>query len=344
MSKKFEYKKATFEAYTLTNGEWVGEEVTGYTVELDLGWDAPVVVGISKSRSSWQAFDFASGASLGGNCNAKTRDAVIELAIERLTRIGESDYLKCSKSFIDEHHKKTGVSDTSVSPEASAPVTPMPVLPAYMELPACAPIPAVDLKDQTDEQLMESIQAGSESAFEVLYKRHYNYVNIIVFQRLKNREDTEEVVNDTFLRVWRHRDKYDPSISKFTTWVHTIAHNASVVYQKSMMRNKRQWDLPDNRAPLDKTKPIMSREPDPVDEVLKTECAEILDSALLQVSKPNRRLAWILYHLEEYNTTDIANILQVSRGGAHYLICECEKELKSILQDIDFSSDSGIAA
>ena len=88
----------------------------------------------------------------------------------------------------------------------------------------------------------------------------------------------------------------------------------------------------------------MSREPDPADEVLKNECAEILDSALLQVSKPKYRLAWILYHLEEYNTTDIANILKVSRGGAHYLINECKKELKSILQDIEFSSDAGMVA
>ena len=62
--------------------------------------------------------------------------------------------------------------------------------------------PAIsEMKDFTDPQLMESIQAECESAFEVLYKRHYNYVNIIVFQRLQNREDTEEVVNDTFLRV-----------------------------------------------------------------------------------------------------------------------------------------------
>lgn len=68
------------------------------------------------------------------------------------------------------------------------------------------------LQHLTDEELIEHlIQTDGESAFNTLYQRHWWAVYHYVFKRLKQRDLSEDIVQEIFLSVWKNRQRLDKS-------------------------------------------------------------------------------------------------------------------------------------
>lgn len=68
-------------------------------------------------------------------------------------------------------------------------------------------------------------QAGDKEAFEWLYQQHHGLVLKTAYLITANREEAEDVLQEVFVSVWKSRDTFDPSKSKFTTWLHRITIN-----------------------------------------------------------------------------------------------------------------------
>jgi len=86
-----------------------------------------------------------------------------------------------------------------------------------------------------DEQLMSLFQEGDLDAFDVLYSRYYKRVFHFLFRFNQNTSDCEDLVQETFLRVYKSRDSYNHS-SKFSTWIYTIAQNLSYTQYRKKIR------------------------------------------------------------------------------------------------------------
>lgn len=76
----------------------------------------------------------------------------------------------------------------------------------------------------SDEKLVNLAAEGNTMAFRMLVERHSHYVTGIVSRFLLKEEDAHEVVQDTFIRVWKHLKNYDHR-SLFTTWLYSISFN-----------------------------------------------------------------------------------------------------------------------
>lgn len=80
------------------------------------------------------------------------------------------------------------------------------------------------MPDADDFQLMQALRDGNPDALAALMRRHQqslaNY-----FRRLGAYNDVDDLVQDTFLRLYRYREKYRPD-ARFTTFVYTLARNA----------------------------------------------------------------------------------------------------------------------
>jgi RNA polymerase sigma-70 factor (ECF subfamily) len=76
----------------------------------------------------------------------------------------------------------------------------------------------------SDEKLVNLAGEGNTMAFRMLMERHSHYVTGIASRFLLKEADAHEVVQDTFLRVWKHLKNYDRR-SLFTTWLYAIAFN-----------------------------------------------------------------------------------------------------------------------
>ena len=106
-----------------------------------------------------------------------------------------------------------------------------------------------DLMDNgpSDRDLMKNVLAGDMKAFECLVDRYKVKLLNLIFRMLGNREESEDILQETFLRVYRERQSYDFAY-QFSTWIYTIALNLT----KNELRKRKRYsflgiDLVSNR-------------------------------------------------------------------------------------------------
>lgn len=84
---------------------------------------------------------------------------------------------------------------------------------------------------ESDIELMLRTKAGDDSAFSELMNRHYKGVLNYIYRFTNLRENSEDLTQEVFLRVYRSASKYRPE-AKFTTWLYKIATNVSLTHVK----------------------------------------------------------------------------------------------------------------
>src|SRR5260370_25016158 len=79
-----------------------------------------------------------------------------------------------------------------------------------------------------DEQLMEGVRQGDSRAIAALYDRYSGLIFALGLRMLGDREGTEELVQEVFLRAWRQAGTYRPSLGRVSTWLLGIARNLAI--------------------------------------------------------------------------------------------------------------------
>ena len=89
----------------------------------------------------------------------------------------------------------------------------------------------------TDEELISRFQNGDVRAFDQIIYRFKDRLIIFVYRFLGNQERAEDIVQDTFMKVYTHKHSYR-EIAKFSTWLYTIAGNLARTELRKMKRRK----------------------------------------------------------------------------------------------------------
>ena len=76
-------------------------------------------------------------------------------------------------------------------------------------------------------ELVKLLKKGDMKAFDIIYKEYSKRLYGFVFRYIKNEVDTEEIVQEVFIKIWKSREKIDV-YSSFESFLFTIAHNATV--------------------------------------------------------------------------------------------------------------------
>lgn len=92
-----------------------------------------------------------------------------------------------------------------------------------------------------EKKLEQAIASGDiilqDEVFQEVYDTYYKLVYYLVIQIVKSKEDTEEIVNDVFLKAFRHLDQFDYKTS-LKSWLAQIAkHEAINCYNKNKKQN-----------------------------------------------------------------------------------------------------------
>jgi RNA polymerase sigma-70 factor (ECF subfamily) len=109
---------------------------------------------------------------------------------------------------------------------------------AVLELHAELESPRSALRELDDSALAAAFLAGETRAFDELVERYQTRLLNFVYRSTGDRERAEDLVQETFIRVYRHLHRFDQT-KKFSTWVYTIASNLA----KNELRNR-------SRSPL----------------------------------------------------------------------------------------------
>ena len=89
------------------------------------------------------------------------------------------------------------------------------------------------LRGEDDAAVVESFLGGEERAFQELVERYQTRLLNFVYRTIGDRERAEDLVQEVFIRVYRHIHRFDRS-KKFSTWIYTIASNLA----KNELRNR----------------------------------------------------------------------------------------------------------
>jgi RNA polymerase sigma-70 factor (ECF subfamily) len=93
-----------------------------------------------------------------------------------------------------------------------------------------------ELSLMSDEDLMSQFQAGVVEAFDILVSRYKDPLTNYIYRFLGDMKECEDLLQETFLRVYRNRHSYR-RIAKYSTWLYTIAGNlARSEYRKRKRR------------------------------------------------------------------------------------------------------------
>ena len=91
---------------------------------------------------------------------------------------------------------------------------------------------AAKTKQVTDEELAVEVASGSRAAFEELVCRYSPRLFHFLRHRLSTSQDIEDLIQETFLKVFRHIDRYNPEF-KFSTWLYTVAIRLAISNYRS---------------------------------------------------------------------------------------------------------------
>lgn len=173
--------------------------------------------------------------------------------------------------------------------------------------------------------------AGDQKAYEVLLKRYRNGIYNMIYQMIKNKEETEDLVQETFIKAFNSLKSYDDSYA-FSTWLYKIAFNHSI----DAIRKKKLKTLPLDR-------PILLREGEvrheirddtqsPEGDVIFSEKKELIQKTIDAL--PERyRMAIILRHQEERSYEEISQILNIPLGTVKARIFRAREMLKKKLRE-----------
>ncbi|MCP4158146.1 MAG: sigma-70 family RNA polymerase sigma factor [bacterium] len=102
--------------------------------------------------------------------------------------------------------------------------------------------------EPTMKDILLACQKGDTSAFRKLVELNRDYVFALAVRYLGNEEDAGDVLQETFIRVWKHIDNFDFRC-KFTTWLYRIVINLCNDCARSQQRHIKHL-LPDSAKKL----------------------------------------------------------------------------------------------
>lgn len=162
---------------------------------------------------------------------------------------------------------------------------------------------------------------GDESAFELLLEQYLPSLTNYVMRMMANTAEADDIIQETFIRLWTHGQKFNPGTAKLTTWLHNIAHNLCIDHFRKHSRlvgeSAEQYDAGATGPEQDY---IRQRQVSSIHEAM--------------ITLPERqRSAIIMCHYQGLSNKDAAAVLDVSVDALESLMARGRRKLKDILEN-----------
>jgi RNA polymerase sigma-70 factor (ECF subfamily) len=170
------------------------------------------------------------------------------------------------------------------------------------------------LRALDDSAVVAAFLGGEERAFQELVDRYQTRLLNFVYRTIGDREKAEDLVQEVFIRVYRHLHRFDAS-KKFSTWIYTIASNLAKNELRNRSRNPlvlfqtitKHWQ--DEERPL-QFEDALSR---PDDLYRKRHLRELVEEATSRLPEHHRQV-FVLRELEGKSYEEIAEITNCNLG------------------------------
>jgi len=176
-----------------------------------------------------------------------------------------------------------------------------------------------------DQVYINNILDGDTSAFTVLVDRYKDLVFTLAFRMMKNREEAEEVSQDTFIKVYKSLTKFKGD-SKFSTWIYRVAYNTCL---DRLKKNKRQQYT----VAIDEyTEHQVKTLDNALDQMEAKEKEQAIQNCLELLPSEDSFLL-TLYYFEELSLDEISKIVGLKPNNVKVKIFRSRKKLATILKE-----------
>jgi len=185
---------------------------------------------------------------------------------------------------------------------------------------------AISTKKQSDEALVVATKRGDAQAFEELVLRHRQRVLALAQRITKNREDAEDVAQESFHKAFLHLDAFQEK-SRFSTWLTRIAMNQAFM----LLRRRRGVVEVLPESPDEGLKPcaeaFVDHSPNPEESYLRRERTELLTDAINRLGSTIRTTI-LLRDIEERSAEETAQILGTSVSAVKARVFQGRRKLR----------------
>lgn len=155
---------------------------------------------------------------------------------------------------------------------------------------------------QADHDLIRRVQQGDMVAFNKIVEKYKDRLMNVIFRMLSSSEEAEDIVQETFVRVYQHRKSFDFRHC-FSTWIYTIALNLA----RNELRKRKRFrffdifDMQGNESEIAVEMEIPSNLPKAIENALET--------------LPEKyKMAFVLRDIQELPYEEVAKIMNIPLG------------------------------
>lgn len=176
----------------------------------------------------------------------------------------------------------------------------------------------------SDQHYINLIIQGNTNVFGVLVDRYKEMIFTLALKMIKNREEAEEISQDTFIKIYNSLNKFKGD-SKFSTWIYKIAYNTCL---DRLKKNKKE----ENTISIDEFSDYLVKTLDNALSALEDkERKQTIQNCLNLLSREESFLL-TLYYFDNQNLDEIAKIMDINSNNAKVKLFRSRKKLAVILK------------
>lgn len=183
---------------------------------------------------------------------------------------------------------------------------------------------------QAESFSLEALRAGDRAEFARMVDTYYGIIYRLAFRMLNNAQDAEDILQETFLKAYKHLKGFDGR-AKISTWLYRIATNEALMFLRRKHPQMVSIEEP-TETEAGETEPLQIVDwcCIPEDELLSTEARGHLDEAVSRLPY-SLRIVFILREIEGLSTRETADVLELSETAVKTRLSRARLRLRDDL-------------
>ncbi|MGM0747569.1 MAG: RNA polymerase sigma factor [Bacillota bacterium] len=177
----------------------------------------------------------------------------------------------------------------------------------------------------SDEELMEKVKQKDMEAYNSLYTRHAQKTYQFIFLYIRQKQAAEDLLQETFIRVYVKSRTYKSEKASFRTWLHQIAHRLCIDHYRKHSKFKWQQIEPNEHE---------DAESGSVEYHVQNKM--LIQQYVGQLPAKERSILILAYY-QGFSGREISHILNIPEGTVksklHYSLKKLNKQLKKEMND-----------
>jgi len=191
----------------------------------------------------------------------------------------------------------------------------------------------LDLQNLPDADVVLWAQRGREDAFRELVRRYERPIFSLIYRMVRDRETSEDLAQDTFIKVLNHIDRYRPEF-RLSSWLFKIANNVAIDFLRKRQISTISIDGSPHAASAAEVEAtsfdIRAKQESALEEIENKELGSAIERAIAGL-RPEYRSCIMLRHVEGRSYEEIAATLDLPLGTVKTYIHRARHELREAL-------------